>query len=134
MKHLKKIILVIILVLLIIFLAIFYVVNKNRNYEKDLIKEVQENYDIDNDIKQVNKYDHNYIIITEDKVIVLNSDYEKIKEEKITSIAKNTDNYTLIYKNNKLVYEKTILKDDKVVYEYYDAYTYEYIDNMILEE
>ena len=134
MKHIKKIIGIIIIVLFILWLSIFYIVRKNNNYEKRLINEIKENYQIQEEITDVNTYDNNYIVITPNKVIVLNSNYENIKEESTSKLAQNTNNYTLIYKNNNLMYENTILKEDKVIYEYYDAYTYEYVNNIILEE
>ena len=59
---------------------------------------------------------------------------KKIKEETKNKLAQNKNNYTLVYKNNNLVYENTVLKKDKVIYKYYDAYTYEYLDNITLEE
>jgi hypothetical protein len=134
MKYIRQIILFIVVSILIILISIFYIVSANNNYEKKLIKEIKKNYTINEEIEKVNKYDNNYIITTKTKIIVLNKKYKNIKEEDINKLASNLDNYTLIYKNNKLMYENTIIKKDKVIYEYYDAYTYEYQDNTILEE
>lgn len=134
MKYLKKLILIILIIILILLLGIFLIIKQNKKYETNLIKEIQKNYQINDTIKKINKYDSNYIIITNNNIIVLNTKYEKLKEEQKNKLAKNKNKYILVYKNNNLVYENTILKKDKVVYEYYDAYTYEYLDNIILEE
>lgn len=133
MKYIKKFILIIIVSLLIMWIALFYVVNNNKKYQSKLIEEVEKKYKTEEKIKTVNKYDNNYIVITKNKVIVLDSKYNNIKEEDLSSLAENINEYTLIYKNNKLMYEKIILKKDKVIYEYYDAYTYEYVNNLVLE-
>ena len=110
MKYIKKFILIIIVSLLIMWIALFYVVNVNKNYQSKLIKEVENKYKTEEKIKTVNKYDNNYIVTTKNKVIVLDSKYNNIKEEDLSSLAENINEYTLIYKNNKLMYEKTILK------------------------
>lgn len=133
MKHIKKIILLAFSFLLIIFLTIFSIKKSNNNYKKEIIQEIKNNYQIEEKILEVNKYDHNYVVITKEIIIVLNSKYEKIKEEKKNKLAENKENYKLVYKNNNLMYEKKILKKQKVIYEYYDAYTYEYKDSIILE-
>jgi len=134
MKYLKKIITIILVIAFILWLSIFYIIKKNDKYEENLIEEIQDNYKINEEIIEVNKYDNKYIIISNTKIIVLNYKYINIFEENKNKLAKNTNNYILVYKNNKLVYENTILKKDKVIYEYYDAYTYEYLDNITLEE
>jgi len=133
MKYLKRILLILIPIFLILFISIFHITTKNKKYESKLKEEIKINYQLEEEIETINKYNKNYIIITKTKVVVLNKKYQLLLEENIKKLAKNKDNYTLIYKNNKLLYENTILKKDKVIYEYYDAYTYEYLDKIIME-
>ena len=44
------------------------------------------------------------------------------------------DDFELIYRTNKLMYEDTTVKDNKVTYDYYDANTYKKISSTTLEQ
>ena len=136
-KKIKKIRNIIILIVLAIFIflgIVYYITSRSDNYQNRLVKQVKKHYDIEEKISLINKYENNYIIITEDKVIVLNKKYKELVKENLSDLATNSKKYRLIYKNNKLMYEETILKKDKVTYSYYDAKTYEIIDTVVLED
>lgn len=132
-KRIRNVIIIIVLAISIFLGIVYYITSRSDNYQNRLIKEVKKHYDIDEKISLINKYENNYIIITEDKVIVLNKKYEELTKEDLEKLATNPKKYRLIYKNNKLMYEETILKKDKVTYSYYDAKTYEIIDTVVLE-
>ena len=78
-------------------------------------------------------YGNYYIFTTKNNVIVLNKEYKEILKEDIEKISKNKDNYELIYKTNKLMYEETITKENKVTYIYYDAESLKKIKETTLE-
>ena len=133
-KKIRNIIILIVLAISIFLGIVYYITSRSDNYQNRLVKQVKKHYDIEERISLINKYENNYIIITEDKVIVLNKKYKELVKENLSDLATNSKKYRLIYKNNKLMYEETILKKDKVTYSYYDAKTYEIIDTVVLED
>lgn len=133
-KKIRNIIILIVLAISIFLGIVYYITSRSDNYQNRLVKQVKKHYDIEEKISLINKYENNYIIITEDKVIVLNKKYKELVKENLSDLATNSKKYRLIYKNNKLMYEETILKKDKVTYSYYDAKTYEIIDTVVLED
>lgn len=134
MKKALKFILIIIFIIVICFLLLFYINNKNHNYLNDIEKNITKNYKLDEKITYSNIYGNYYIITTNTKVIVLNKEYELELESNIDILASNKNNYELIYKNSKLMYEETILKKDKLTYKYYDATNYELIKETTMEK
>ena len=100
-------------------------------YLSDLADEVSNKLDI-KDIKYVNKYD-TYLIVLDDKYIYLiNSDYELLLQKEISLVHENTNNYDIIYKNDYLMYFNDYIKDDTLIYEYYNINTYELIDRVFV--
>ena len=135
-KYLKKIIIIITIIIILILIYIFslsYTINKNNNYIDKITKEIKENYKIKEDITYSNLYGNYYIFTTKSKVIVLNKEYEEVLNENISTLANNDKNYALIYKTKKLMYEETIIKNNKVTYNYYDAKTYKKVSKTTLE-
>ena len=134
MKKIIKIILPLLILVAIYMLILSVINNKNENYMNNITENIKENYDLEEEITYSNLYGNYYILTTSKEVIVLNKEYEEILKEDITTLASNPDNYDLIYKNNKLMYEETILKKDKLTYKYYDATTNEIIKETNMEK
>lgn len=135
-KNIKKIIFIVVSVIVLILICIFslsYTINKNNKYQDDLEKQIKENYNLKEEITYLNQYGNYYIFTTKNNVIVLNKEYKEILKEDIEKISKNKDNYELIYKTNKLMYEETITKENKVTYIYYDAESLKKIKETTLE-
>ena len=57
-----------------------------------------------------------------------------ISYDRLKYLADNINNYELIYKTNKLMYENTTIKKNKVIYDYYDSKTYKKISSTTLEK
>lgn len=123
MKKIIKIILLIIVLISLYLIVISFLTNKNKNYLDSITKDIKANYDLDEKITYSNLYGNYYILTTKKEVIVLNKEYEEILVKDIDILASNPNNYELIYKSNKLMYEETILDDTKLTYNYYDATT-----------
>ena len=121
MKKILKILIIPFIILLIILIYTIYLVNNNRNYLNNITKDIKANYPLTEEITYSNKYNNYYIFTTNTKVIVLNNEYTEILKENISNIITPPKNQKLIYKTNKLMYEETILKEDKLIYKYYDA-------------
>ena len=132
-KKIIKIILLLVIIISAAILSLSYIINNNNNYKDNTIKKINKHYKIDN-ITYTNTYGNYYILKTKDNVIVLNKEYKEILKEKVTVLAENKDNYELIYRTNKLMYENTILEKDKLTYKYYDAKTVKYINETVMEK
>jgi len=133
MKKITKISIVVILLLVIIGLSMTYMVRKNDKYLDDLTASIQENYKTEEEITYSNLYGNYYVFTTKSQVIVLTKEYTEVLKEKISILDENPNQYPLIYKTNKLMYESTKIEDNQVTYEYYDALTGEKIKNTVLE-
>lgn len=134
MKKTLKILAIPLSILLIIAIYVFCLINNNQKYLDSIIQDIKDNYQVNEEITYFNKYNNYYIFTTIDKVIVLNNEYEEILKENITKIRTIDDNQTLIYKNNKLMFEETYLEKNKLIYKYYDATNGEFIKETIMEK
>ncbi len=115
----KKIIIVLIIIILIaisMFLIVLIPSIKNNNYQKELLDNIYKNTKLDN-ISYLNKDNNYYIIKTENKIVVLDLNYEEVysKESAIESTL------PLVYKRNNLYYEEKIRKKSGLKYNYYST-------------
>ena len=132
-KKTLKIIGLILLIPIAIILYISYITDHNSQQLESLLKRIEKNYQTNEKITYANEYNNNYIIKTNTQAIVLSKDYKEIKKENLSNLKENIKDTNLIYKTNKLMYEKVIRKDKKTIYEYYDALTGEQIKKTVLE-
>ena len=133
MKKVLRSILILAIILITGILYISYITNHNQDELNDITKSIQENYSIKDKITYTNRYGNYYIFTTASNVYVLNNEYKEIYQENLSRLAKNQENLAIIYKTNKLMYEKTIRKKDKITYEYYDALTGNLVKETALE-
>ena len=133
MKKTLKILIIPFIIILGITIYTVYLTNNNTNYIEKTLKNIKDNYQINEEITYYNEYNNYYIFTTKTKVIVLNNEYEEILNEDITNIKKRKNNQELIYKTNKLMFEETILDDNNLTYKYYDASNYELVKETVLE-
>ncbi len=133
MKKVLRSILIIAIILIIGILYISYITNHNQDELNNITQNIKDNYSVKDEITYSNRYGNYYIFTTESDVYVLNNEYQKVYQKEISSLATNEENLPIIYKTNKLMYEKTIRKKDKITYEYYDALTNQLIKETTLE-
>lgn len=133
MKRIIQILIGLLAICIIGILYISYLTNHNHDQILALEKKIKTNYNISDDITNINQYGNYYTITTTNHIIVLNKEFQEILKEDISILKKNPNHYTLIYKTNKLMYEKTILKENNLTYEYYDATTGELIKTTTME-
>ncbi|MEE3343075.1 MAG: hypothetical protein VZS44_03190 [Bacilli bacterium] len=129
-----KFLIPIIIIILIALLSLSYTINNNKDYNNHLIKNIKEHYKIKEKINYLNTYNNYYIFTTEKKVIVLDGKYKEVHQEELDKLAKNKNNYDIIYKSKKLMYENTIYKKNSIIYEYYDIKDYKKISSTKLEK
>lgn len=133
-KNIIRIILIVVILALAIIFSLSYIINKNNDYQEDITKNIKEHYNVDGEITYSNAYGNYYIFTTKNNVIVLNKEYEEVLKEDINTLADNKEGYELIYKTKTLMYEKTTIQDNKVIYTYYDAKTYKELSKTELEK
>ena len=118
-------------VLVIAFILISYMLFNDKKYHNELVKTITENTDI-SVVDYINKYDNYYIIINHKYLYLIDSNFVEILEIDRELLNENSYGYDIIYKDDKLMYFHDYYKDKKLVYEYYDIYTYELIDRVFV--
>lgn len=134
MKKIIKVVMIVIILIIVISLILFSTLNNNKKYLNTITKNINKNYKLEEKITYSNKYGNYYIFTTKNNVIVLNKEYEEILKEDIEILSENKNKYEIIYKNNKLMYEETILKKGNLIYKYYDVTNNELIKETNLEK
>lgn len=132
MKKLLRILLIPLIILLVVMIYMFYLSNHNRKYLDSITQNIQDNYQIEEEITYSNQYGNYYIFTTKSSVIVLNKQYEEILNDSIATIQIKED-MELIYKTNKLMYESKEVQDNVLTYKYYDATTGDFIKETTME-
>ena len=84
------------------------------------------------DILYVNMYDNNYIVRDSEYVYLLNSKYKELDKIDVKLIHVNDHGYEIIYKDDTLMYMDNYKNEEGIVFEYYDIYTYELIDEIMI--
>ena len=126
----KKILAITITLIFIITLSIILTISKNNDYISKITKNIK--HTLNQDITYISYYNYHYIVKNNDTYLVLNDKYDIIKKETINNIPHHEG--TLIYKNNKFVYEVKKQHKNEITYTYYDAYNNEEIKSINLKE
>lgn len=106
------------------------VVIDNR-YSNNIMDDIKENTDI-MDIKYINKYDDNYIVLDKENLYLFNLDYEEVARLDASLIHKNSNNYDIVYRDKTIMYMDNYKNKEGIIFEYYDIYTYELIDSVVI--
>ena len=126
----KKIIIVFILIVLISFTCVFYTVSKNNKYTSSIEETLKEKYSLQEDIKYLNKSNFYYIIETNTLLILLDDNYNEVQKINISELYSLDKPYEIVYRLNKIMYEKKEVLSTKIIYTYYDIYTGEVIETV----
>lgn len=132
MFHRKYIILIfacVIVFFLIYYLLIYTKVHSNDKYIDSIKSNITNKYKKIN-IDYVNEYGGYYIVVSNNNIIVLDFDYNEIIKDSVSNIKLNK--FDIVYKTNKIMYEETVLKNNKLIYNYYDIDSGKFIDSVIL--
>ena len=133
MKKICRLLIVIAILLIACILSLSYTINKNNNYQEKLLNRVKKYYP-NAKIDYINYQDDYYIYTTKEEIIILDKNFKEITKEKKLNLKQKKDNYEIVYKKEKIVYEETIQKKDKIIYTYYDAKTGEKINSITMEK
>lgn len=104
-------------------------VSIDKNNINDMKKEIIKNTKIDN-ISYFNKYDNCYIIKDNKYVYIYDLEYIKIVSIDIDKLC-NKD-YDLIYRDDMLLYMEDKNTKTWLVFKYYDTYTCELVDKLMV--
>ena len=115
----KKIIIVFILIVLVSFTCVFYTVSKNNKYTSSIEKKVKEKYSLQEDIKYLNKSNFYYIIETNTLLILLDDNYNEVQKINTSELYSLDKPYEIVYRLNKIMYEKKEVLSTKIIYTYY---------------
>ena len=127
----KRLIIIFLVLMGFLFFLMLIIIWNNNSYEDKMIKNVSIKCNIE-DIKYINKYNDYYIVIDDNSLYLIDSNYKIISEIDINLLYENTKNYDIIYRNGKLLYSDDIYKDGNLIYRYYDIYSYEMIDEILI--
>lgn len=123
----KVVIIILIMIVFLIFGIILYPVIENNKYQDILLDNIYNNTSI-KDITYLNKDNNYYIIKSNNKVIVLDLNYEEVySTSNITE-----SNLDLTYVRNNLYYKERIREDEKLIYKYYDIETGEEVFSSLI--
>lgn len=118
----KRIIIIFLSITFILLMLLVYITNDN--YYNNISKSIKDNYANIN-LYYVNKYNDYYIFLSDKNYGVLDGEYNEIMLISKSLVHDNTNNYDVIYKDNKLIYQEEVLDKDKLMINYYDIYTYQ---------
>ena len=104
------------LIIIIVFLILLIPSIKNKNYKNNMLDNIYKNTSLEN-IDYINKDNNYYIIKIENKVIVLDLNYEEVYTKELV----RESNLSLVYKRNNLYYEEKIVEKEKITYNYYST-------------
>lgn len=117
--------------MVIIFILISYMVYVDKKDSNNLNDVIVKKTDIKK-YNYVNKYDNYYIVLTDDYLYLYDNNFLELLKVDATLIYKNNKNYDIIYDGKQLMYFHEYINKNSNIYEYYDLYTYELIDKIVL--
>lgn len=116
----KKKIIIFIIVILLIIISIFLIILvpplKNKKYQEELLDAIYKNTKLEN-INYLNKDNNYYVVKIDNKVIVLDLNYEEVFSKELLK----EENLQIVYKRNNLYYEEKIRKKNSLKYNYYNT-------------
>lgn len=127
----KKVVISFISIMIVIFIMILYMVSSDNKNNLSLELVLKDKIDI-SEINYLNKYNDYYLVEDSNYLYLIDKEYKIISKLEIELIHKNINNYAIIYEDDKIYYLNDYIDDDKIVYEYYDIYSYEMIKQVLV--
>ena len=127
----KKLVGIFIAIIILLFISICVIVWIDKNKINDIKGNILKNTDIE-DIIYINKYDNYYIVRNREYIYLLDYNYEEILDIDVDLLHDNKDNYDLIYRDNMIMYMDSYKSKEGVIFKYYDIYSYEIIDEVMV--
>lgn len=128
----KKVLICLLSLLIISFIVISLIVKNDKDYVNDLEYLIIENTDI-KDIEYVNYYDEYYIIRDNVYLYLLNNKFEEIVNVDLKKLFSQYNKYDIVYRDKTIMFMDSYKNNGELVFKYYDIYTGEVIDTIILD-
>lgn len=126
----RKLVKIVVFGIIIVYLFICHQVWNDNEDIKKYNKLIIKNTDVDK-INYLNIYGDKYIVMDDDSLYVFDKDYHELLDIDRILIHDNKNNYDIVY-DLKLMYQECIEKGNKIIYNYYDIYSYEFIKSVTL--
>lgn len=127
----KKIVVLFIGILIILLIPKFFIVNNDDQYISDIKNKILKNTDITN-INYINYYDNHYIVKDSDNLYLFDNEFNSILCINLNLLFNNPKNYDIVYRNKTLMYMDNYKDKEGLIFKYYDIYTGECIDEIIV--
>ncbi len=127
----KRVVIIFICLVIVSFMAILFITSGYNNSYRKTKKAIIKNTEI-KEISYLNQYDNYYIVTNKEYLYVIDDKYHELLRIDQILIHDNTNKYDIIYKDGKVMYMADYLKKGKLTYKYYDLYTYELINEVVL--
>ena len=98
----------------------------------NLLDEVIADFGDVKDIEYINRYDNNYIVMDKKYLYLFDDKYEEIDKLDVKDIYENKKNYDIVYRDKTIMYMDNFKNKEGIIYRYYDIYTYELIDEIVI--
>lgn len=128
----KKVLILLLFILICIFVIISLVVKNDNNYIDNLEYKIIENTGI-KDIEYVNYYDGYFLVRDNNNLYLLDSEYSEIVNISLKMMFSQYDKYDIVYRDKTLMFMESYKNKEGLVFKYYDIYTGDEIDTIILD-
>jgi len=123
--------LIVISVIVLLFVSKWIMVGIDNLSVNKLEGVILDNTDI-RDIRYINYYDGYYIVMDNDYLYLFNDKYELISSIKVRLMYDNKNKYDIVYRDETIMYMNDYKNKEGIIYEYFDIYSYEIIDKIVI--
>lgn len=127
----KRVLLFLICILIIIFIIISLVVGNDNKYINNLENMIYKNTDI-KEIDYVNFYDNYYIVMDYEFLYLFDDEFNMIVNIDKKMLNDDYNKYDIVYKDKTLMFMDNFKDKEGMIFKYYDIYTLECIDEIIV--
>lgn len=128
----KRVLIVLISLLIISFIVIFLIVRNDNKYIDSLEDIVINNTDIEK-IEYVNYYDNYYIVIDYEYLYLFNNEFDLVFSIDKNMLNNQYNKYDIVYRDKTLMFMGNYKNKEGIIFKYYDIYTGECIDEIIID-
>ena len=126
----RRLVKIIVFGIITLYLLVCYQVWNDKRTVNKYNKLIIKNTSIEQ-VDYLNIYGDKYIVLTDDNLYVFDKEYHELLNIDKILIHDNKNNYDIVY-DDKLMYQECLEKENKIIYNYYDIYSYEFIKSVSL--
>lgn len=126
----RRLVKIIVFGIITLYLLVCYQVWNDKRTVSKYNKLIIKNTSIEK-VDYLNIYGNKYIVLADDNLYVFDKEYHELLNIDKILIHDNKNNYDIVY-DDKLMYQECLEKGNKIIYNYYDIYSYEFIKSVSL--